>query len=195
MSSHFNGVSWDKSNSKWRAQIRIDGRATYLGYFDDEEAAARANDKAAARLGRPLNFPTSDGDASAVKGGQGGSSRFKGISWNKGHNKWEAKIMIDSKRAHLGSFDDEEAAARTYDTAAARVGRPLNFPATDGGTAAVKDGLSGSSHFTGVSWDKSNSKWRAQIKIDAKVTHLGYFNAEEAAAHAYDKAAARFGGH
>jgi len=52
----------------------------------------------------------------------------------------------------LGHFDDEEAAARAYDTVSARVERPsLNFPAADGATAAVKVGHGdGASHIQGL---------------------------------------------
>ena len=130
--SRFKGVCWKKSNSKWEANIKIDGKSTHLGYFDDEEAAAHAYDEAAARLGRPVNFPDSSGGTKAVKGGRGGTSRFKGVNWHKSHSKWKAKIKIDGKSTHLGYFDDEEEAASAYDVCAALLRRPVNFPAADG---------------------------------------------------------------
>jgi hypothetical protein len=44
----------------------------------------------------------------------------------------------------------------------------------------------GSSHFKGVCWSKSHSKWRARICINRKRVHLLWHDAEEAAARAYD---------
>jgi len=55
------------------------------------------------------------------------SSKFKGVSWAKGAQKWIAKIFIDGKNKNLGNFDSEEAAARKYDEAASPLGRPLNL--------------------------------------------------------------------
>ena len=58
----------------------------------------------------------------------GSSSKFRGVSWHKAGQKWQAKINIDGKLTRLGFFDDEETAARKYDEHAACLGRPLNFP-------------------------------------------------------------------
>ena len=41
------------------------------------------------------------------------SSRFKGVSWNKG--RWEARIRYNGARLYLGRFDDPVLAARAYD--------------------------------------------------------------------------------
>jgi hypothetical protein len=46
-SSRFKGVSWNARQHKWHAGIRKDGQDTHLGYFHDEETAARAYDAAA----------------------------------------------------------------------------------------------------------------------------------------------------
>lgn len=49
-SSQYKGVSWAKSNRKWRAQIKINRQQNILGYFTDEIEAARAYDAKAREL-------------------------------------------------------------------------------------------------------------------------------------------------
>lgn len=42
------------------------------------------------------------------------SSRFPGVHWSKRKDCWQARIMYEGKRYHLGYFDDELEAAQAY---------------------------------------------------------------------------------
>lgn len=47
-----------------------------------------------------------------------GSSKYKGVSWYKRKNKWEASIYVNDKTIHLGMYKGEEDAALAYNKAA-----------------------------------------------------------------------------
>lgn len=59
------------------------------------------------------------------------SSRFKGVYFCRATGKWVATIGFEGRSIHLGSFDDEVAAARAYDRKARELFGEyayLNFP-------------------------------------------------------------------
>jgi|LSQX01.2.fsa_nt_gb hypothetical protein len=62
---------------------------------------------------------------------KGTSSRYKGVSYHKQHNKWQSNICVNYKCLYLGIFEKEVDAAIAYDIAAVKhFGEfaRLNFP-------------------------------------------------------------------
>lgn len=45
------------------------------------------------------------------------TSKYKGVSWSNGRNKWVAQITVNYKQIPLGRFNTEEEAAKTYNDA------------------------------------------------------------------------------
>ena len=55
-----------------------------------------------------LRFATTNENQHNRKLSNNNTSNVKGISWNKKAKKWNAKIMIDGIRIHLGYYDNLE---------------------------------------------------------------------------------------
>ena len=140
--SRFVGVSWNKREKKWQVQVTDMGKKKFLGYYDDETAAARAFDAyvIANKINADLNFPSAPGAAGHRTTKKGRTSSHRGVSWAKSKKKWRATISVDGKRKSLGSFVDEDDAGRAYDAHIRKHypdERPhkwkrFNFPSADG---------------------------------------------------------------
>jgi hypothetical protein len=50
-----------------------------------------------------------------------GRNKFRGVSWNKVENKWQAQLGHAGQHINVGYFDDEVEAARAYDEAVRRL--------------------------------------------------------------------------
>ena len=84
------------------------------------------------------------------------TSRFRGISWHKGAEKWRVRVFHEGKTVHLPLVEkDEEDAARAYDALARSLkgsSATLNFPggseipaATQGAACSKRTGCCGGS--------------------------------------------------
>jgi hypothetical protein len=70
-------------------------------------------------------------DNSRNSRGKSGTSRYKGVFWNKKNKKWLVAIKYNRKFRHIGYFENETDAAKAYDKAARKLFGEfayLNFP-------------------------------------------------------------------
>lgn len=77
-----------------------------------------------------------------AKGKGTGSSRYRGVFWVKGENKWRAMIGYKGKRYPLGRYTNEEEAARAYDKKAFELlggDAFLNFPLENDDSLKIGD--------------------------------------------------------
>lgn len=160
--SGYKGVT--QHRSKWKAQVRKDGKLQHLGSFTTKEEAAEA---------------VKQYEITGVKelpGHKTGSSGFKGVY--KQGNRWQAQVSKEGKQHYLGTFDTAELAAKAVE----------NFELTGEKTptAGPKQAASG---FKCV-YARGN-RWQAQVRKDGKNHHLGHFDTAEEANAAVQEYTAR----
>ncbi|XP_054814349.1 AP2-like ethylene-responsive transcription factor At1g16060 isoform X2 [Prosopis cineraria] len=161
--------------------------------------------------------------SSAINGGRR-SSVYRGVTRHRWTGRFEAHLWdkscwnnLQNKKGRQGAYDNEEAAARTYDLAALKYwGRDstLNFPieiytkelaemenvTKEEYLASLRRQSSGFSRgvskYRGVARHHHNGRWEARIGrvLGNKYLYLGTYSTQEEAATAYDLAAIQYRG-
>ena len=134
-SSLYFGVRWYERYRKWQTAYQDDnGKSIHIGYFEDQEEAARAYNATVTRLG--LRCKLNKVVNGKLQPKPKLSSQFNGVDWHEQKGKWRASICHrkdyggDGKQQHFGYFEDERSAALAVDgyVRLAMPGCELNFP-------------------------------------------------------------------
>ena len=110
--STFRGVTWDEQAGKWKGWLRREkgfGRKAHqLGYFEDEEAAAKAVDDAIRRRNgqdkgrRPLNFPR-EGESDALTVRQLREGLARGSPWELAMRRYNVLLFARLRCVRSGA--------------------------------------------------------------------------------------------
>ena len=120
-----NRIAGSLDKSKGYFSVMIDGKNYYVhrviflihyGYlpkYIDHKDTNRSNNKV-----DNLREATSTQNKGNAYKKRNNTSGFKGVSWSKPSNKWQAAITQNSRPVHLGVFSDKISAAKAYNEAA-----------------------------------------------------------------------------
>ena len=122
--------------------------------------------------------------------------KFGGLKWHTNDGYAARAITVDGKRVVLlmhreimntpVGFETDHRNSEILDNRKANL-RVCTNSQNQGNRR--KGSRKYSSIFKGVVWRKSHKCWTAQIRLNYKQRHLGYFNSETDAAHVYNAAA------
>lgn len=146
--SAYRGVYRPNARSLWQAAYGSRGDQLRLGRWPTEREAAQAHDRALLYYGGDialLNFPRARHNLRPTPAKdlrreahecfkRMTHSKFRGVTLARS-GRWVASIQAEHASYHLGTFDDEEDAAKSYDRAARRLHgakAKLNFPKSRG---------------------------------------------------------------
>ena len=194
------GVS-KTTSERYQASITINGKSKKLGSYDTAKKAAKAFDKEAIKLRRPissLNNPKKApvGYTPIQKVLRSTNTiGYRGVS--KNGKKFRARLVIGGKNSNIGTYDTAKEAAIAHDRAILQANKSntlLNFPDMVHNLDVEpkrKKYKRSSTGYRGVL--QSGKKFKAQISIAGKTKGLGTFDTAIQAALAYDQAAIKAG--
>ena len=108
------------------------------------------------------------------------TSKYTGVNFHKGRQKFRATIVFNGKDIHLGNFDKEYDAHLEYQRALSKI-------KTDDFDPSIYK-RKYTSKYKGVHYNTKRERWIAEIKTVEKRVYIGSFKIEIDAHKAYQKA-------
>jgi hypothetical protein len=123
--SQYKHVNWDRSSKKWRAQMSIHGKQTYIGLYQNETTAAMAVNQKCQELGIPLRNPNAVLYPNLDNNSQ--LSKYRHVFWDDNMKLWGAKFEFKGMTQNIGRFKTEVEAAIAVNRKCEEYGIPLKI--------------------------------------------------------------------
>ena len=176
--SDYEGVSYNKLNSRWYSQVKINSKTKLiLGQFGSEDEAYQARLGYLTENHKLFNDPH--------KKNKGRFSNFDGVNYNYAYHKWYSYVLNDENKDMLllGYFDSEDEAADARSdylngnyTICFEKPLILKNPQKKGDPVVF--------NHDGVSYDDNSKKWFAYVLRNDRTDYLGKYDSMEEAYHA-----------
>lgn len=181
-STGFKGV-YKKRESLYDAKIKVKGKGIFIksgktaleaAFYYDEYI-----DKNNLDPSRKNNL--TEKQVSSIDFSHKGTSKYKGVSFIKSKNKWEASIIVEGKSTFLGHFTHEVNGAKAYNDYVIEnnIDRKLNSLDDIDFSKYIEPVKNKASKYYGVSYTPNyTKKWRVQFQVNKKTFLVGRFETE-----------------
>ena len=153
-----------------------------------------------------LNLTTPSGNSKNKRLRNDNTSEVCGVSYDKTHGYWRARIAHDGRRVSLGHFSDKADAVAARLAANKKYGYHENHGTriigsgkglgnTNSRSNSQRLSINNRSGVCGVSWHKGTKRWRTDITIKGKQVALGRFVNKADAISARQAANIKYGFH
>jgi len=166
--SIYTGVSWDKRDKKWAAQLTHNKKLYHGGNFDAEECAAMKVNLLCDKYEIERKNPMIEIKLDAVQQVENQTSKYIGVCWHKKAKKWKAQMTYNKKEYYGGLFESKEYAAMKVNLLCEKLKIERKNPTINIEPVKIQPVQNQTSKYTGVFWNKYQKKWKAELQYNKK---------------------------
>ena len=190
--SKYIGVS-PNEYGRYMAYVTKNKKIHHCGTFDTElEAAIAYNKKCRELYGDMANLNDVDDSIEVHRRVKKKNSVYNGVSYDPKKGKYYAFVKLNGKNKQIGSFIDEQDAARAYNKHMTDMYGP-DHPSLNPVEGSLEHlpvkyatGKECTSKYRGVTLYRATGKYRATLCLNKKKQVIGAYETEEEAARAYN---------